>query len=295
MKKLIIILFILMIVSFAYAKIRVVTTYPYIKDITEKIGGDKVKVIALTKGNYDPHTIVPRPSLIGKVRKADMIVINGAQLEIGWLPPLLGQANNPAVNSGGKGFLDLSNFVKLIHIPESVSREHGDIHPAGNPHFHLDPYNLPAISKAITDKLCDLDADNLDYYIENNKKFMQNFKIKIVELDKKFSEFNGKNYIEYHKNLDYLLERYNMKVITTVEPLPGIPPSPKHILKLIKIMKSLKIEKILHDVYHSKKSSKYLSKKTGVPFIQMPHDVGAVKEVNCIYTLYEEIYRRLKI
>ncbi len=294
MKKYSLIILLLFVSTLVFAKLRVVTTYPYIKDMTQKIGGDMVKVSALAKGNFDPHTIVPKPSLIGKVRQADMLVINGAQLEIGWLPPLLQQANNQKVRSGGNGFLDLSNHVKLIQVPESVSREHGDIHPAGNPHFCLDPYNLPKIAKAILDKLSELDMENMAYYDKNYHQFMATWKQKVAEYDKKFSEFSGKNYIEYHKNLDYLLERYHMKVVKTVEPLPGIPPTPKHCLGLIRLVKNIKIEKILHDVYHSKKSSKFLSDKTGIPYEVMPHDVEAVKEAKDIFSLYDEIYRRLK-
>ena len=134
MKKTLVILICFLMSLTLLAKLRVVTAYPYMKDIVHRIGKDKIKVIALSPGNWDPHVIVPKPSLIAQVRKADCLIINGAQLEIGWIPPVIRQANNAKVMPGKKGFLDLSNFVKMIQVPDSVSRAQGDIHPAGNPH-----------------------------------------------------------------------------------------------------------------------------------------------------------------
>ena len=221
------------------------------------------------------------------------MIINGGQLEIGWIPPVLRQANNAKIMPSKKGFLDLSTFVKMIQVPDSVSRAQGDIHPAGNPHFHLDPHNIPIIANAISDKLIDLDPDNMEFYNRNKEEFVNQWKIKTAEWAKKLEPLKGKKYIEFHKNFDYFLERFGLVVLDTIEPLPGIPPTSKHTIELIKELKTEKVAKILHDVYHSSKATRLISQKTDVPWIVVPHDVHSIKIVTDLFKLYDEIVNRL--
>ena len=275
------------------AKLRVATAYPYIKDIVDRIGKDRVKVISLASGNWDPHVIVPKPSLIAQVRRADLLIINGAQLEIGWMPPVLRQANNAKVMPSKRGFLDLSAFVKLIQVPDSVSRAQGDIHPDGNPHYYLDPHNIPILAGAITDKLIDLDPDNMDHYNRNREEFLNQWGKKITEWETKLKPLTGSKFIEFHKNLDYFLQRFGMVVLDTIEPLPGIPPTSKHTIDLINKLKTEKVTKILHDVYHSSTCTKLISQKTGVPWVVIPHDVEAVETARDLISLFDEIAERL--
>ncbi len=275
------------------SKVKVVTTYPYIASIANHIGGDKIKVDFLARGDYDPHTIIPKPSFIARLRKANLLIINGAQLEIGWLPPLLKQANNPSVNPGADGFLDLSRSIKLIDVPTSVSREQGDIHPDGNPHFYLDPHNIPVLAKSIARKLRELDMHNSAHYEKNLGAFIQMWNAKMTEWDRKLSPLKGKKVVEYHKNYDYLLRRYGISLAGTIEPLPGIPPTSRHIEKLETILSSSKIIYILQDVYNPDDAAKHLSKKFNIPVVKLPHDVGAVSEVEGIVSLFDTITRRL--
>ncbi len=276
-----------------FPAIKVVATYPYIADLVEKVGMEKVSVKSLSRGSWDPHTIVPKPSLIAKIRTADLLVINGAQLELGWLPALLNQANNSGVMPGKKGFLDLSNYVKLIQTPTNVSRAGGDIHPAGNPHFCLNPDFIPELARAIADKLGQLDPANNSFYRENSRSLDKAWKTQLAGWEARIAVLRGKKVIEYHRNMDYFLERFGMEVCETVEPLPGIPPTSRHISHLIEKVKHGDIILILHDVYHSKKTSAFLSQKTGIPMIVLPHDVGAVEEATDIFSLHEEIISRL--
>ena len=293
MKRIVILLICVMMSFGLLAKLRVVTAYPYMKDIADQIGEEKVTVIALTSGNWDPHVIVPKPSLIAQVRRADLLIINGAQLEIGWMPPVIRQANNAKVMPSRRGFLDLSTFVELIQVPDSVSRAQGDIHPAGNPHFHLDPYNIILLADAIADKLMDLDPENMEYYSRNKEKFLNQWKQKIAEWEEKLKPLKGTKYLEFHKNLDYFLQRFGLIVLDTIEPLPGIPPTSRHTIELINKLKTEQVAKILHDVYHSPKATKLISQKTDVPWIIIPHDVLSVNEAKDLFSLYDEIVDRL--
>ena len=275
------------------AKLQVATTYPYIASIVQQVGGGRVNVRALADGDWDPHVVVPKPSYIAKLRAADLLIISGAQLEIGWLPPLMNQANNPKVNVGSKGLLDLSRFVQLIEVPVGVSRAQGDIHPEGNPHFYLDPYNIPLLAKAIANRLAELDPVGASDYQNNNAVFTAKWNGKLAEWNGKLEKVKGVTVIEYHKLYDYFLRRYDMKLLGTVETLPGIPPSAKHIASLEKMITSDSVRFILQDVYHPDDAAKLLSKKYGIRLIKLPQDVGAVTEAKDIFTLFDEITRRL--
>ena len=294
MKQFLYILTFILLFQLAHSEqLNVVTTYAYIADIVNKIGGERVQVIPLARGDYNPHVIIPKPSFIAKLRRADLLIINGAQLEIGWLPPILKQANNAEIQPGEKGFLDLSTRVHLIDIPTSVSRDQGDVHPEGNPHFYLDPENIRIIAKAIAEKLSEIDPDNAAMYGSNNAEFTRTWEQKMKEWEEKMQSMKGIKVIEYHKVYDYLLHSFGYVIAGTIEPLPGIPPTTKHIGEVEKLIGREKIKFILQDVYNPQDASQYLSHKLGIKMIILPHDVGAVKEADGIIALFDEIVRRI--
>jgi len=273
--------------------LHVVAAYPYIGDLVEKIGKRNVRVWALARGDYNPHVIIPRPSYIAHVRRADLLVINGAQLEIGWMPPLLRQANNPAVQPGERGFLDLSRHITLIDVPTTVSREQGDIHPDGNPHFYLDPHHIPILAKAIADKLAEIDPADASYYQANYDEFAAQWEAKLKEWDSTMKALEKVRIVEYHKNYDYFLRRYNLALAGTVEPLPGIPPTSKHIEHLETLLKADPARFLLQDVYNPSGASEHLAGKLGMKLVLLPHDIGAVREARDVFSLFDEMVRRL--
>ncbi len=274
-------------------QLQVVATYGYIGDITQRIGKDKVDVVTLARGDYNPHIIVPKPSFIAKVRRADLLIINGGQLEIGWLPPIIKQANNSAVEPGERGFLDLSMNVHLIDVPASVSRELGDVHPDGNPHYFLDPDNVPVIADAITKRLSDLDPDNQAFYEANCTEFKSQWQARLKEWDEKLKPLKGEKVVEYHKIFDYFLRRFGFVISGTVEPIPGIPPTTKHIADVEKLIKREGVKYILQDVYNPQDASEYLAKTLGIKLVVLPHDVGSVKEADTVFSVFDEMVRRL--
>lgn len=294
MKKIILTLSLIIFALPAYAEnLNIVTSYPYIEDITKKIGQNKVNVSSLAKGEWDPHFVIPKPSLIAKSRRADLLIINGAQLEIGWLPPIIRQANNPEIQSGSKGFMDLSNYVKLIQVPTNISRSQGDVHSLGNPHFVLDPNNTPILSKAITDRLCQLDNTNCSFYTKNNSDFTNKWKEKQKVWQSKMSKLRGAKIVEYHRLFDYFLNRFGLLVENTLEPLPGIPPTPKHLATVINTVKQESIKINIRSVYNPNDPSKFLSDKTGANLITLPHDVDAIKESTDMFSLFDEMVKRI--
>ncbi len=289
-----ILLIITILANMAFAKVDIAVTYKYIEDITKNIGGGLVKITTLSKPKEDPHFVMARPSLIAKLRNVDLLILNGAQLEIGWLPPLIKRANNSKVFDGAKGFLDLSSQINMLDVHSSVSRADGDVHPDGNPHFILDPFNVPILAKEIMHKLSQLDDKNADTYQKNYKVFQQKWDKNLIIWEKKMKPLAGKKVIEYHKSFDYFLKRYNIELLDTIEPIAGISPSSKHIQSLIsKIKKEESAILIMHDIYHNNKAAKLISDKIDLKIIYIPHDINALKGADSIENLFNTIVDKL--
>lgn len=264
-----------LLTSYLFGSVKVDTTYSIMGAVVKKIGGNLVDVTVLGNSKYDPHFIVPKPSLISKLHRADLLIINGGGLELGWLPPLLRAANNAKIQNGAKGFLDMSHFVNMIDVLASVSRAFGDVHAQGNPHYSTDPYAVLPMSKAIEQKLAEIDPEHEKTYKENLTKFINEWNAYLKKLDKKMLTCKDKRIVQYHELFNYFLKRYNYKSYGTIEPLPGIAPSSKHTLELINIIRDNGVKKILQDVYHERKTAKFIAGKTGSKVEIIPHDLGA--------------------
>lgn len=287
------ILFVLLVPSLSFAKLNIAVSYPYIGALVKEITQDEVKLTVLAKGNWDPHFIVPKPSLIAKLRRSDGLIINGGQLEIGWLPPLMNRAANVKINPNSKSFLNLSHGVELIQKPKSVDRSLGDVHPDGNPHFHLDPHNMLILADNIANFIIRLDPENKDSYSKNLKTFKTRWNKNLLVWNKKMLDKKGMKVIQFHDNFAYFNKAYGLKSIGTIEPLPGIPPSSRHTFSLIKRIKEQGPECILHDVYHSSATAEYLVSKTGIKLIIMPHDLGALNSIETLEGLFKHIIKEL--
>jgi len=277
-----------------YAQLKIAVTYPYIGAVVKEIAQDNVDTYVLAKGNWDPHFVVPRPSLIAKVRRVDGLIINGGELEIGWLPPLTRRASNPKVKNGSKGYLDLSQYIAFLEKPKELDRADGDVHPAGNPHYHLDPNNILILANVIREYLTKLDPKNAEAYAKNFKNFERMWHDKIKTWADKMKNKQGMKVVQYHNNLAYFNKAYGLKTIGTIEPLPGIPPSSRHTIELISLIKSEKPAAILHDVYHSTKTAKFIASKTGIPVVIMPHDIEALDEIQDLISLFDYLTSAIK-
>lgn len=288
-----ILLLLLLLASTLSAKLNVAAAYPYIKEITQEIAKDRVDITLLSQGHWDPHFVVPKPSLIAQLRDSDLLIINGASLEIGWLPPLLSGANNPKILRNAKGYLDLSQYVNLQDIPKSVDRSMGDVHAEGNPHFILDPHNVIKIAKVISLKLSSLDDANKAYYQKNFEAFKTRWEIKLNEFDKQMKACKGMNVIQYHELFNYFLRRYGINSLDNIEPLAGVSPNSRHALELIDTIKKNNIRFILQDVYHEHKTADFLAEKTGAKVVKMPHDIDSLKGTSTLEGFYGTLVKQL--
>ncbi len=291
MKKLLLLTILLQ--GFLFASLRVDTTYSTMGLITQKIGGDLVNVTVLGSSKYDPHFIVPKPSLIAKLRRADLLIMNGGGLELGWLPPLLRAANNAKIQNGAKGLLDMSHYISMIDVPSSVSRAFGDVHAQGNPHFSTDPNQVLVMAEAIKKKLIQLDPENEKIYQENFNVFQKKWQRYLQNFDTKMQMCQGKKVVQYHELYNYFLKRYDIQSIGNIEPLPGISPSSKHTLALIMSMRQNHVKTILQDVYHEQKTAAFIASKTGAKVQIIPHDIRAVKGSDTLENFYNIIGKRI--
>ncbi len=286
-------LLLLLIPAVLSAAVEVAAAYPYLGAVAKAVGQDRVHVTVLGSAKYDPHFVVPKPSLIRVLNKADLLVINGGGLEIGWLPPLIRRANNARINPGAPGFCDASQVIDLIDKPAAVSRAYGDVHPEGNPHFNTDPHNIVPVAMLVARKLAQIDPEHAAFYADNLKRFRARWKAFLKTFDASMRQCRGMKVVQYHALYNYLLDRYGIVDAGTIEPLPGIAPSSRHTLQLISKMRSESISTLLQDPYHERKTARFIAAKTGARVVVLPHDLGAVPQTDSLEDFYTVIAKRL--
>ena len=289
---LLIILLSLALTAPAGATVTEVATLPWIGSLAKEIGRDKVAVTTLVKPSQDPHMIEAKPSMILAGRRADIIMYNGLDLEIGYLPLILESARNPKIVPGKPGNFDCSQFVRVLEKPTSVDRSMGDVHPLGNPHYHYSPTNILRVAEGMANALVALDQANAGFYRANYRHFAE----KMKEKQKQWSAIplKGKKYVAYHKLFEYLAASFGFQIIDYVEQKPGIPPSAGHIETLIEDLKRLKPNGLLTTNYYGKKESEVLSAKTGVKVIILPADVGSLPGTDDWFSFMDTVLTDLK-
>jgi len=274
-------------------EIFVVTTTEDLADLVKEVGGDKVKVVSLSYGYQDPHLVEPRPSMVVQLKKADMLVKIGMDLDI-WVDSLIQAARNTNIIYGAKGYVDASVGILRLEVPGGkIDASMGDIHIYGNPHYWLDPKNAKPITKNILDGLCKISPENTEYFKNNRDSYLEKLDKMVKIWDEKMKFYKGAKIVTYHKTWSYFANHFNLEVIATVEPKPGIPPSPAHLNSLIIKMKKEKPVMILHEIFYPKKTSEMVSKETQVKLVILPTSVGGVKEVKDYISLFDYIIDKI--
>ncbi len=280
----------LMISLNSHATLRIVTTTQDLAAIAEAVGGEQVKVQSLTRGTRDPHFATAKPSMIRKVFRADLLLVIGADLEIGWLPPLLQSARNGQVLPGNPGYLDLSSVVPLLGKTSGpVSRAMGDVHVKGNPHYWLDPRNGMRMAKAIATRLGELDPVNKDNYQQRFKTFKQKVDNKLPAWNAELSQLKGKPVIAYHKSFVYLADAFGFHIVDEIEPKPGIAPSAASLNALVTRIQTERIGLLIMEPYYERRSASYISEQTGIHVAVLPQSVGAQPNINSYVDLFDAI------
>ncbi len=261
------------------AGLKVVTSTEDLAALSREVGGDKISVESIAKGYQDPHFVEAKPSFILKLHSADLLVVVGRELEIGWLPPLLQQSRNEKIQPGSRGYLDASLTVKILDIPQGqITRAMGDVHPMGNPHYWLDPDNGRRIAQAILTKLSELQPADASFFAQRFADFDKRLGEAEKAWDVIMGPYKGTKVVTYHRSWPNFVQRFGLEVIGYVEPKPGIPPSPQHTIDLIGEMKKQKVTIILVEPYFDLKTPQSVARETGGKVVVLSPSVGGVKE-----------------
>jgi ABC-type Zn uptake system ZnuABC Zn-binding protein ZnuA len=272
----------------AAPKLRVVTSTTDLAELAARVGGDRVEVESVARGYQDPHFVEAKPSFLLKLRRADLLIAVGLQLEIGWLPPLITQCGNPAIQAGAKGYLDVSQYVEILEIPTGiVTRAMGDVHPFGNPHYWLDPENGRRIARGIQQKLAEMRPQDSAYFEERFQAFSKRLDEAEKVWDAEMKPFQGSKVVTYHRSWPNFLKRFGLVSVGEIEPRPGIPPSPRHTVELMQMMRRDNVKVILVEPYFDLKTPKSIARETGAQVVVLLPSVGGEKEVTDYFQLFD--------
>ena len=272
----------------AQGKLTVITATEDLAAIAREVGGDRISVEAIARGYQDPHFVEAKPSFILKLQKADVLIVVGRELEIGWLPPLIQQSRNAKIQPGAEGYVDASLQAEILEVPTGqVTRAMGDVHPLGNPHYWMDPENGKRIAKEIADKLSQLRPNDRAMFGQK----LADFTARLDAAEKRWlaqmAPYKGTKVVTYHRSFPNFAARFGLDIIGYVEPKPGIPPSPQHTLDLMNEMKRQNVKLVLVEPYFDLKTPNSIGRDTGAEVLVMPPSVGGVKEVTDYFKLFD--------
>jgi zinc/manganese transport system substrate-binding protein len=271
----------------AQAKLHVFACEPEWGALLQELAGDAIDVDVATSGLQDVHQIEAKPSLIAKVRKADLSVCTGAELEIGWLPQLVRQSGNDKL-AGGAGVFAAASVVKTLQKPAVLDRAAGDVHPMGNPHIQMDPYRVLAVAKVLDARLVQLDPANAAVYQKRFADFSARWSAAIKRWEAKAAPLKGRNIVVHHDSWIYLTQWLGMKQVGALEPKPGVPPGSAHLASLVQTTKASNTLAIVRAAYQDPKASAWLAERTGVPAVALPFTVGGDPAARDLFALYDD-------
>jgi len=271
------------------AKLRVVATTPDLAALAREVGGTAVDVTALAKPTEDPHYVDAKPSHIVTLNRADVLIEGGAELELGWLPPLLESSRNSKIATGAAGRIVASSGVRMREIPTTFDRSKGDVHALGNPHFLLDPVNAKIIAATMADHFAKVDPKSAELFKANLQAFNTRLEAKLAEWQKQLEPYRGARIVTYHKDFGYLAERFGLNVVETLEPKPGIAPSPAHMTQVIGTMKAQGARVILIQPYQKRKTAESVARQTGAVVLELSQQPGARANTSTYFDLMDHI------
>ena len=281
------------LVALPAAALNIFACEPEWGSLAQELAGDKASIYSATTALQDAHRIEARPSLIARIRSADLVICSGSELEIGWLPLLFAQAGNHRIQLGSSGFLEASQFVVRLEIPNVVDRSLGDIHPGGNPHIHMDPRNIARVADVISARLVQLDPVNSDAYKARALSFRERWESAIQRWAQAGARLKGVAVVVYHKDFSYFIRWMGMRELGSLEPKPGIPPTPTHLAELVERMKRSPAKVIVYSPYNNRRPAEFLSEQANIPAVMLPFTVGGTDKASDLFGLFDDTIARL--
>ena len=292
MKRLLVFL-ILWLSVYAHAALNIFACEPEWAALAKEIGGDDVRVYAATTALQDPHRIEARPSLIAQMRRANLVVCTGAELEAGWLPVLLQNANNAAVQPGRPGYFEAARVVPLLEKPARLDRADGDVHAAGNPHLHTDPRNILRVAEALAARLAEVDPANAAAHRARGQAFAARWQAAIARWEARAASLRNLPVAVQHKSFSYLLAWLGMNEVAVLEPRPGVEPSVGHLARVAAHLQTTPAKMVLRAAYQSPRPADWLAKRTGIPALALPYSVRGNARAQDLFGLFDDTLDQL--
>lgn len=278
----------------AQAALEVLACEPEWAALTQELAGSRAEVFSATTARQDPHRIEARPALIARARRAALLVCTGAELEAGWLPLLQRESGNAAIQVGRPGYFEAASQVELIEKPHSVDRAQGDVHAAGNPHFHLDPRRLAAVAKALSHRLTQLDPAGGEEYARREHEFAARWGTAVARWENEAVNLRGRKVLAHHRNLSYLAHWLGLVIVAELEPKPGLEPSAAHLAVVLEKARSEGARAVLRAAYEAPRASKWISERAGIAAIELPYTVGGSARATDLFGLFDDSLARLR-
>jgi zinc/manganese transport system substrate-binding protein len=279
--------------ALAHAALDVFACEPEWGALAAELGGNAVKVYTATTAFQDPHRIEARPSLIAQMRRAQLVVCTGAELEVGWLPVLLRQSGNAAVQPGQPGYFEAANFVTLLEKPAVLDRSQGDVHPAGNPHIQTDPRNIARVAQALAARLAEIDPAQAATYAARLQDFDSRWRAALARWQAAAAPLRGMPIVVQHLAFPYLENWLGLKRVGVLEPKPGVEPSVSHLADLAARLKTTPAKAIVRAAYQNPRPTAWLAAQTGIPAVVLPFTVGGSERARDLFGLFDDTVEAL--
>ena len=277
----------------ANAALKVFACEPEWAALAAELGGDRVSTFSATTAKQDPHRIEARPSLIAKLRNADILVCTGADLEAGWLPALLRSAANPAVRPGARGYFEAAHYVSMLEVPVRLDRAEGDVHAAGNPHIQTDPHNIARVAVALTQRLAEIDPAQASHYQARHRDFSTRWSAAIQRWEKHATSLRNTAVVVQHRGFPYLERWLGLRAVAALEPKPGVSASAAHLAQVLARLKSQPAKMVLRAAYQDGKPSEWLAQQTGIRAVVLPYTVGGSERATDLFGLFDDTITHL--
>ena len=287
------VLFFAALASPAFAALNILATVPEWGALAGELGGDKVKVTVATTAMQDPHHVEAKPSLIARVRNADLVIATGAELETGWLPMVAQQAGNPKVRAGQPGYFEAAAFVPMLEKPARLDRAEGDVHASGNPHIQTDPRNIARVATALAVRLAEIDPSNADFYRARQAAFATRWAAAIARWEKDAAPLRGAQVLVQHKAFPYLFDWLGIREVGALEPKPGVEPTTAHLSQLLAGLKGRPVRMVVRAAYQDDRASQWLAERAKVNVVTLAFTVGGTPEAKDLVGLYDDTIERL--
>ncbi|HSN39076.1 MAG TPA: zinc ABC transporter substrate-binding protein [Burkholderiales bacterium] len=277
----------------ALAALNILACEPEWGALAKELGGDKTNIYVATNALQDPHHIEARPSLIARARSADLVVCTGAELEVGWLPLLQTQSGNAKIQTGQPGYFEAARYVVKLEVPQRLDRAQGDVHPGGNPHIHLSPYNIEKVATALVERMAQVDSADAAYYQGRAKAFLGRWRQAISKWEKEAAPLKGMPIVVYHKNMSYLNNWLGLREIGELEPKPGLPPTTAHLSDLLARLAKDPAKAVVSSAYNDPRAGEWLAERAKIPAVILPFTVGGSDKAQDLFGLYDDTLARL--